>query len=64
MDYKRKPLTSINQLPQQKIKKHDIFAKNIDNLCNKNNELMNFENINASKKDNLENKLLEVNLII
>jgi len=58
MDYKRKPLTSINQLPQQKIKKCDVFAKNIDNLYNKNNELMNFESIN-DKKDNLENKFSE-----
>lgn len=28
MDYKRKPLTSYNQIPQQIIKKRDNFVKN------------------------------------
>jgi len=49
MDYKRKPLASYNQIPQQKIKKRDAFAKSNDFKIN-----------DHKTKDKTENKITEV----
>lgn len=58
MDYRRKPLASYNQLPHQKIKKRDAFAKNVDYPYIKNINIKNNENVEKTK---LENNLSEVN---
>ena len=49
MEYKRKPLTSYNQIPQQKIKKHDVYSKSNDyklNDLSKNKEKIETKIIN------------------
>jgi len=50
MEYKRKPLSSFNQIPQQKVKKRDVFTKNNDYKINDYNKT----------KDQTEGKTVEV----
>jgi len=67
MEYKRKPLSSFNQIPQQKIKKRDVFTKNNDykisdyNKTKDKTESKTIKNVNENNKVNVQPKELQNN---